>query len=98
MATAFLTCDYTGRFFYPMLSLEGRRFWILGLLPLRRDRLLWGKFAFSATGSLLIAEALIILSDLMLGMPLLALAVHMLTVGVVAVGLSGLGVGLGAGV
>ena len=33
-ATAFLMCRYTGRFVYPMLSLEGRKFWILGLLPL----------------------------------------------------------------
>src|SRR5207244_6390750 len=66
------------------------------LLPLKRERLLWGKFAFSAVGSLVIAEALILLSDLMLGMPWFALGVHMLTVAVLAVGLSGLSVGLGA--
>ena len=66
-ATAFLMCAYTGRFVYPMLSLEGRKFWILGLLPLRRERLLWGEFAFSATGALVIAELLVILSDLLAG-------------------------------
>ena len=55
-ATAFLMCAYTGRFIYPLLSLEGRKFWILGLLPLERDRLLWGKFAFASTGWLLIAR------------------------------------------
>src|SRR5205085_5655197 len=27
--TAFLLCAYTGRFIFPMLSLEGRKFWIL---------------------------------------------------------------------
>ena len=94
--TGLLLCIYTGRFIYPMLSLEGRKFWILGLLPLRRERLLWGKFAFSAVGSLVIAEVLILLSDLMLGMPSLALALHAVTVAVLAVGLSGLSVGLGA--
>jgi ABC-2 type transport system permease protein len=94
--TGLLLCIYTGRFIYPMLSLEGRKFWILGLLPLRRERLLWGKFAFSATGALLLAEALILLSDLMLGMPWLAVVVHVQTVAVLAVGLSGLSVGLGA--
>src|SRR5205823_7978896 len=94
--TGLLLCIYTGRFIYPMLSLEGKKFWILGLLPLRRERLLWGKFAFSAVGALLIAEALILLSDLMLGMPWLAVVVHVLTVAVLAVGLSGLSVGLGA--
>jgi ABC-2 type transport system permease protein len=95
-ATALLLCAYTGRFIFPLLSLEGRKFWVLGLLPLRRDRLVWGKFAFSATWSVLIAEFLVIFSDLMLGMPAVLTLVHALTVGVLALGLSGLSVGLGA--
>jgi ABC-2 type transport system permease protein len=95
-ATGLLLSAYTGRFIYPMLSLEGRKFWILGLLPLRRESLLWGKFAFSATGGLLISEFLILLGDVMLGLPALAVALHTLTVAVLAVGLSGLSVGLGA--
>ena len=37
-ATGFLMCAYTGRFIFPLLSLEGRKFWILGLLPLERER------------------------------------------------------------
>ncbi len=95
-ATAFLMCAYTGRFIFPMLSLEGRKFWILGLLPLERERLLWGKFAFSASGALVVAESLIVFSDLLLGMGWLALLLHALTVVVLAVGLSALSVGLGA--
>jgi ABC-2 type transport system permease protein len=95
-ATALLMCAYTGRFIYPMLSLEGRKFWVLGLLPLKRDRLLWGKFAFSATWSLLIAEFLVVFSDLMLGMPAWIVGLHALTVLILALGLSGLSVGLGA--
>ena len=95
-ATALLLCTYTGRFIYPMLSLEGRKFWILGLLPLQRERLLWGKFAFSATWSIVVAETLIVMSDLMLGVSLAILAVHVLTILTVALGLSGISVGLGA--
>src|SRR5207248_592283 len=95
-ATSLLMCTYTGRFIYPMLSLEGRKFWVLGLLPLKRDRLLWGKFAFSATWSLLIAEFLVVFSDVMLGMPPWIVSLHALTVIVLALGLSGLSVGLGA--
>jgi ABC-2 type transport system permease protein len=95
-ATAFLLCAYTGRFIYPMLSLEGRKFWILGLLPLQRDRLLLGKFAFSAIGSLLIAEFVVIFSNLMLNAGWLTIGLHALTVVVLALGLSGLSVGLGA--
>src|SRR5262249_46592624 len=95
-ATAFLMCAYTGRFIFPMLSLEGRKFWILGLLPLRRERLLLGKFAFAATGALIVTEFLAIFSNLMLGMPWPILLAHMATVAVLALGLSGLSVGLGA--
>jgi ABC-2 type transport system permease protein len=95
-ATAFLLCAYTGRFIYPMLSLEGRKFWILGLLPLKRERLLWGKFAFSAVGALLIAEFVVVFSDLMLGMSWITIALHALIAAVLALGLSGLSVGLGA--
>ena len=95
-ATALLLCTYTGRFIYPMLSLEGRKFWVLGLLPLKRERLLWGKFTFSALGAVAIAELLVLLSDLTLGMPWVIVGLHAVTVAVLAAGLSGLSVGLGA--
>ena len=95
-AVALLLCTYTGRFVYPMLSLEGSKFWILGLLPVEREQLLWGKFAFSTTGGVLIAEFLVLVSDLMLLMPVEVVLLHMLTVAVLAAGLSGLSVGLGA--
>jgi ABC-2 type transport system permease protein len=96
MATSFLMCAYTGRFIFPMLSLEGRKFWILGLLPLQRRRLLWGKFAFSATGCILIGEALVVFSNVMFLMPGHIIVVHAITMAAIALGLSGLSVGLGA--
>jgi ABC-2 type transport system permease protein len=95
-AVALLLCTYTGRFIYPMLSLEGRKFWILGLLPLEREQLLWGKFAFSMTGGCIIAGGLVLGSDLMLHMPIQPILLHLLTVAVLSGGLSGLSVGLGA--
>jgi ABC-2 type transport system permease protein len=96
VSTALLMCAYTSRFIFPLLSLEGRKFWVLGLLPLRREKLLWGKFAFSAVGTLLIAEFLMIFSDVATGMPAVVMGLHGLTVAVLAAGLSGLSVGLGA--
>jgi ABC-2 type transport system permease protein len=95
-AVALLLCTYTGRFVYPMLSLEGRKFWILGLLPLEREQLLWGKFAFSMAGGCVIAGGLVLVSDLMLLMRVQAILLHLLTVTVLSAGLSGLSVGLGA--
>ena len=58
--------------------------------------MLWGKFAFASAGALLMGEFLVLLSDLMLGMPWPVVVLHVLTVAVLAVGLSGLSVGLGA--
>jgi ABC-2 type transport system permease protein len=95
-ATGLLVCAYMSRFVYPLMSLEGRKFWILGLLPIRREQLLWGKFAFAVTGSVILAGGIIFLSDVLLGMPPIAWLVHLLTVILLAVGLSGLSVGISA--
>jgi ABC-2 type transport system permease protein len=95
-ATGLLMCAYLGRFVYPLISLEGRKFWILGLLPVKREQLLWGKFAFAVTGSVLLAGAVVLLSDLLLGVSPAAVGVHLLTVVLLGVGLSGLSVGISA--
>ena len=94
--TAVFLCAGLSRFIFPLISLEGRKFWVLGLTPVSRDQLLWGKFAFAATGSLLIAGGLLLVSGLLIGLPPEGLALHALTVAVIALGLSGLNVGLGA--
>ncbi len=94
--TAVLLCAGLSRFVFPLISLEGRKFWILGLTPVSRDTILRGKFAFAATGSVLIAEVLILVSDVLLGLPPEVVAVHAAAVAVVALGLSALNVGLGA--
>src|SRR5262249_25150233 len=95
-ATAVLICAYTGRLLFRVLSLEGWKFWILGLLPLERARLLWGKFAFATLGALVVAEFLVIFSNAMLVMPWEIILVHLVAIMVLSIGLSGLSVGLGA--
>jgi ABC-2 type transport system permease protein len=94
--TSILLCAGLSRFVFPLISLEGRKFWILGLTPVSRDQILRGKFAFAATGSLLFAESLILVSDVLLGLPWEGLVLHAAAVAVIAVGLSALNVGLGA--
>jgi ABC-2 type transport system permease protein len=94
--TALILSTFTSRFIFPLLSLEGRNFWVLGLFPLRRDQILWGKFAFSVGISLLPTEVLVFLSDLMLGMSPVMIALHVAMVAVLCMGLSGISVGLGA--
>lgn len=87
---------FTTRFIYPMLSLEGRRFWVLGLMPISRETIVWSKFVFAALGSWGPCALLILLSDLMLRVDPLVIAVHQLTTVLLCVGLAALAVGLGA--
>jgi ABC-2 type transport system permease protein len=87
---------FTTRFIYPMLSLEGRRFWILSMLPVSREAVLWGKFLFATIGSTVPSCLLILMSDLMLQVSPVVLAVHQFTCLLLCLGLSGIAVGLGA--
>jgi ABC-2 type transport system permease protein len=94
--TAVLLCAGLSRFIYPLISLEGRKFWILGLMPVSRDQILRGKFAFAATGSQIIAEGLILASDVLIGLPWPGILLHAVAAAVIALGLSAMNVGLGA--
>jgi ABC-2 type transport system permease protein len=94
--TALILSTFTTRFVFPMVSLEGRKFWILGSLPLHREHVLWGKFAFAAGGALLSSELLVILSDTMLRLDWSMILLHTMTLLILCMGLAGISVGLGA--
>jgi ABC-2 type transport system permease protein len=87
---------FTTRFVFPMISMEGRRFWILVLLPVHRDQIVWSKFLFSFVGGLLPCAALVFLSDSMLGLGWQLVAQHEFCCVLLCLGLSGIAVGLGA--
>jgi ABC-2 type transport system permease protein len=87
---------FTTRFIYPMISLEGHCFWILGLLPVDRDTILWSKFWFASLGSWVPCALLVLLSDMMLQVPMLVIAVHQLTCVLLCLGLASIAVGFGA--
>ena len=87
---------FTTRFVFPMISLEGRRFWILGLLPVHRDPIVWSKFLFSFLGGLVPCCLLVALSDVMLGLTPWLLGIHEVCCVALCMGLSGIAVGLGA--
>jgi len=94
--TALILSTFTSRFIFPMLSLEGRNLWVLGLLPVDRSAIIWGKFAFASGISLVATEILVITSDLMLAIEGAILAMHIVLVAILCVGLSAISVGLGA--
>lgn len=96
IATSLTLSTFTSRFIFPLLSLEGRKFWILGLLPISRRNILYSKFWFAFTGSFILSESLMLLSDAILGLPWPVTALHALMMLLVCAGLSSLAVGVGA--
>lgn len=95
-ATCLTLSTFTSRFVYPQLSLEGRRFWVIGMVPMARRKLLWAKFATALIGSMGVSEVLIFTSNAMLDIPWDLSLLHAGAVGAICIGLSGLAVGLGA--
>lgn len=96
VATSLVLATVTTRFVFPMLSLEGRRFWFLGLAPVARRTILWSKFAFSFVGALAVTLPLVVASGVLLGLPAATVWHHGVTIVFVCLGVSGLSVGLGA--
>lgn len=98
-AIGLILSTFTTRFIFPMISLEGQRFWILGTLPMRRDDILWSKFLFATAVSVPPCTLLVFLSDWLLGVirhfPLIA-GMHQVTCLVLCLGLCALSVGIGA--
>ncbi|MEK7482873.1 MAG: hypothetical protein AABZ60_00930 [Planctomycetota bacterium] len=95
-ATSLCLSTYASRFIYPLISLEGKRFWILGVSPLSRKRLLWAKFFFSFFSLLCISETLVLTSCLMLKVPWSLTLLQAVTCIFFSFGISGLTVGLSA--
>ncbi len=95
-AISLILATFTGRFVFPMVSLEGRQLWLLVPMPISRRQLLLCKFAFALTTTLLCAMIVTVLSMSMLNLPAIWWALHLMSVFSVCVGLCGLSVGLGA--
>lgn len=91
-----LLATFTSRFVFPMLSLEGRKFWLLGLSPVSRAGILWGKFAFAAGGSLMVTLPLTIVGAFALRLEPMLVVLQFATLLILCFGVSGISVGLGA--
>lgn len=93
---AFILATFTGRFVFPIVSLEMQQLWLVGMWPLDRGRLLVGKLLFALTITLLAALTVVLLSAVMLGLSPIWAVTNALIITAVCVGLCGLAVGLGA--
>jgi ABC-2 type transport system permease protein len=95
-ATCMTLATLTSRFIFPQISLEGTRFWVLGLVPIKRRDIVISKFLFSLAGSLLLTLSLVFLSNYILRGNSQVFNIQLFTAVMISIGLSGLTVGMGA--
>jgi ABC-2 type transport system permease protein len=95
-ATCFVVCILTTRFIYPMLSLEGKQYWVVGLAPFHKRKLIWEKYGLCLTVAAGLALILIDFSNHMLRVRPAMGWISLGTVLVMGFGLTSLAVGLGA--
>jgi ABC-2 type transport system permease protein len=92
----FVIASMAVRFVFPAVSLEGASFWIVRSAPLSLRAFLWAKFWSSFLPLLALAEILIILSNSLLKVTPFMMGLGVVTVLMMTLGITALGVGLGA--
>lgn len=95
-AAALVLAVLTTRFVYPLFSLEGKRFWVVGLAPIRRSGLLMQKFVLSIATTLVFTMLLMIVSSRALKLDATVTIVCCVTMFFMNFSMAGLSVGLGA--
>lgn len=94
--TCFILSIFTTRFVYPMLSLEGKQFWVIGLAPIKRSRLVWEKYVLCWFVSFVLAEGLMVFSNFLLNVEPFIMYLSTVTIFLVSFGLTSLSIGMGA--
>lgn len=94
-AVTLILSTLTSRFVFPLVSLEGRRFWILGLAPLTFRQLVWQKFWLSVASTSAFTVSLAVLSAFVLQLEPHYYFLTVYSVVLTNFGLAGCAVGLG---
>ncbi len=95
-ACTLILATLTSRFVFPMVSLEGRRFWVLGLAPITLRQIVWQKFSLSVVTCAIFSLGVAVLSCIKLEVAPVPFFLSVYSVVLATVGLSGLAVGLGS--
>jgi len=91
-----VVCSLGSRFIYPQMSLEGQGFWILGLSPASKTKILLTKFFLALTSTMAISIVLILLSSRMLNSGLLPRVSVIALACAISFAVCGFSTGLGA--
>lgn len=84
------------RFIFPVVSLEGKAFWVICSSPMSLKRFLWGKYLLYLFPMMILAEALIILTNYLLKVTPFMMLLSSITVFLAVFGIVALGIGFGA--
>jgi len=84
------------RFVFASTSVEGASFWAIKVAPVNFGMYLWGKFFLYLAPLLILAETLVVVSNILLGVDSYVMSVSAGAIALLTVGLTGLGVGMGA--
>ena len=95
LATFVLTA-VAARFVYPAVSIEGEAFWIVRSSPIRLRTFLWIKFFVYYVPLLILAEILIVVSNILLHVTPFMMVLSVTTVFFMVPGIVSMGVGFGA--
>jgi len=93
---AFVLTAVAARFVYPAVSIEGDAFWIVKSSPIQIRTFLWIKFFVYYIPLLLLAEILIVLSNILLNVTPFMMGLSVATIFFMVPGIVSMGVGFGA--
>ncbi len=95
-AVSLILATFTCRFVFPLVSLEGQKLWLVGLLPIPRGKVLYAKFAFAMTVTVGVAVGAMTMAIVILDLTAVWAAVHLIVILAICVALCGTSVGIGA--
>ncbi len=92
----FVISALSARFVYPMVSLEGKSFWVIKTAPLTLRSFLWTKFTIAVVPLLVLGEFLIIVTGHFLRVDQSVFWISVITMFFMTFGIVSLGIGMGA--
>ncbi len=91
----FVLASIAARFIFPAVSLEGRTLWLLRSSPMEVRDLLWAKFWVGTLPLLVLALAIVAVTDYLLDVSPFMFAVSVLTIALMTFAVAGMALGFG---
>jgi ABC-2 type transport system permease protein len=91
----FVLASIAARFIFPGVSLEGRTLWLLKSSPMSMRELLWAKFWVGTAPLLILALAIVGVTDYLLKVSAFMFVVSTVTIAMMTFAISGLAIGFG---